>query len=112
MAKGHCDIGTHKNSTITLSTPDSVGGNRNRINPLPSVEDIEAVAQNETMENAIFIAQTEIAMIDELSLEGDLPDDISLQHSRMKPGNRYLPIAHPKRDIVTYYCIEAIRPRR
>jgi hypothetical protein len=79
VAKGHCDIGTHKSSTSTLSTPDSVGGNRNRINPLPSVEDIAAVAQNETMENAIFIAQTEIAMLDELSLEGDLPDDISLQ---------------------------------
>jgi hypothetical protein len=44
---------------------------------LPSVDDIAAVAEILTEENTIFIAQTEIDCLDELSLEGDLPDDLS-----------------------------------
>ena len=61
------------NSHSTLCTE------RNRYNykPLPSVDDIAAVAEILTEENAIFIAQTEIDCLDELSLEGDLPDDLS-----------------------------------
>jgi hypothetical protein len=45
--------------------------------PLPSVDDIAAIAKNATMENAIFIAQTEISCLDDLSLDGDIPDDVS-----------------------------------
>jgi hypothetical protein len=44
---------------------------------LGSVDDIAAVAENLTEENAIFIAETEIDCLDELSLEGDVPDDLS-----------------------------------
>jgi hypothetical protein len=44
---------------------------------LPSVDDIAAIAENATMENAIFIAQTEISCLDDLSLDGDIPDDVS-----------------------------------
>jgi hypothetical protein len=41
------------------------------------VDDIAAIAENETNENAICIAQTEIDCLDDLSLEGDIPDDVS-----------------------------------
>jgi hypothetical protein len=47
------------------------------INPLPSVDDICAIAKNEAMEDAIMVAQNKIACLDDLSLEGDLPDDVS-----------------------------------
>ncbi len=39
--------------------------------------DIPAIAENESEENAIFIAQTEIDCLDDLSLEGDIPEDVS-----------------------------------
>jgi hypothetical protein len=41
------------------------------------VNDISDITENESKENAIFIAQTEINWLDDLSLEGDVPDDIS-----------------------------------
>jgi len=48
-----------------------------RSDPLQSVDDIAGVAENETSENAISIARNEINMLDELSLDGDIPDDVS-----------------------------------
>jgi hypothetical protein len=48
-----------------------------RLDHLPSVDDIAEIAENETEENAVLIAQTEISCLDELSLEGDIPDDVS-----------------------------------
>jgi hypothetical protein len=56
-----------------------VGGNSGVTDPLPSVDDIAAVTENMSEENAILIAETEIAYLDDLSLEGDIPDDLSLQ---------------------------------
>jgi hypothetical protein len=44
---------------------------------LPSVDNIAKIAENETEENAVLIAQTEIGCLDDLSLEGDIPDDVS-----------------------------------
>ncbi len=44
---------------------------------MPSVDDIAEIAENETEENAVLIAQTEIDCIDDLSLERDIPDDVS-----------------------------------
>jgi hypothetical protein len=44
---------------------------------LPSVDDIAEIAENETEENAILIAQTEISCLDDRSIEGDIPEDIS-----------------------------------
>jgi hypothetical protein len=44
---------------------------------LPSIDDIAQIAENETEENAILIAQTEISCLDDLSIEGDIPEDIS-----------------------------------
>jgi hypothetical protein len=44
---------------------------------LPSVDNIAEIAENETEENAILIAQTEISCLDDLSIEGDIPADVS-----------------------------------
>jgi hypothetical protein len=41
------------------------------------VDNIVAIAENESNENAIYIAQTEIAYLADLSLDGDILDDIS-----------------------------------
>jgi hypothetical protein len=51
--------------------------NSRRHDPLPSVDDIAEIAENETEENAILIAQTEISCLDDLSIEGDIPEDVS-----------------------------------
>ena len=45
--------------------------------PLPSVDDIADITENETEENAILIAQTEISCLDDLSIKGDIPEDVS-----------------------------------
>jgi hypothetical protein len=44
---------------------------------LPSVDDIAEMAENETEENPILVAQTEISCLDDLSIGGDVPDDVS-----------------------------------
>ncbi len=44
---------------------------------LHSIDDIAAIAQLESKQSAITIAQNEIAYLDDLSLEGDIPDDVS-----------------------------------
>jgi hypothetical protein len=41
------------------------------------LNDILDIAENESKENAIFIAQTEIDWLGDLSLEGDVPDNVS-----------------------------------
>jgi hypothetical protein len=61
----------------TLSTWLWTGRNPDAIAPLPSVDDIAAIAENDSDENAILIARTEIDCLDDLSLEGDIPDDVS-----------------------------------
>jgi hypothetical protein len=37
------------------------------INPLPSVDDICAIAKNESMKDAIMVAKNKIACLDDLS---------------------------------------------
>jgi hypothetical protein len=44
---------------------------------IPCLNRHRQVAENETEENAVLIAQTEVGCLDELSLEGDIPDDVS-----------------------------------
>jgi hypothetical protein len=44
---------------------------------LPSVDNNAKIAENETEENVILIAQTEISCLDDLSIKGDIPEDIS-----------------------------------
>ena len=69
------------NSPGTISTANSTGStewNFTRSDPLPSVDDIAEIYENELEEHAIFIAGTEVSCLDELSLDGDLPDNISV----------------------------------
>jgi hypothetical protein len=80
LARGKRIVLRHRttfNSPGTLSTAGCTGGNPKGLGPLPSVDDIAAIAENITMENAISIAQREIECLEELSLEGDVPDDMS-----------------------------------
>jgi hypothetical protein len=44
---------------------------------LHSFEDMIAIAELETKEDAIMMAQDKIACLDDMSLEGDVPDNIS-----------------------------------
>ena len=44
---------------------------------LHSVDDILAIAELETPADAIMMAQDEIACLDDMSLEGDIPDNVS-----------------------------------
>jgi hypothetical protein len=71
------DIEAHVNSPGTVSI--GMGKERNYIrhHPLPSVNDILDIAENEWKENAIFIAQTEIDWLDHLLLEGEVPNNVS-----------------------------------
>jgi hypothetical protein len=41
------------------------------------VDNIAAIVELETKEDAIIIAQDEIACLDGMSLEGDIPDNVS-----------------------------------
>jgi hypothetical protein len=80
MARGFKTPLRHRttcNSSGTLYTSRCTGRNSNAIAPLPSVDDIPAIAENNSDENAILIARIEIACLDDLSLEGDIPDDVS-----------------------------------
>jgi hypothetical protein len=45
--------------------------------PLPSVDNIAAIAKLETLEDAIMMAQDEIVCLDDMSLEGDIPNNVS-----------------------------------
>jgi hypothetical protein len=47
------------------------------IQPLVLVEDIRAIAKLETTEDVITMAQDEIDCLNNLSLEGDVPDNVS-----------------------------------
>jgi hypothetical protein len=44
---------------------------------LPSVDNIVAIAKLETHEDAIMMARDEIACLNDMSLEGDIPDNVS-----------------------------------
>jgi hypothetical protein len=48
-----------------------------RLDHLPSVDNIAKIAENETEENAILIIQTEISCLDNLSIEGDILEDVT-----------------------------------
>jgi hypothetical protein len=44
--------------------------------PLPSVDDIAMIAKLETHEDAIMLARDKIACLDDMPLEGDIPDNV------------------------------------
>jgi hypothetical protein len=76
LSLGMVDV-ANQTATLTKTYFLTIGGNPKCNEPLPSVDDITAIAENVTMENAIFIAQTEIACLDNLSLDRDIPNNVS-----------------------------------
>jgi hypothetical protein len=72
-----CNTITHVTHLVGLLHTGSTSGNPNRKEPLPSVDNIAVIAELGTPEDAIMMAQDEIACLDNMSLEGDLPDNIS-----------------------------------
>ena len=72
-----CDTWTHATHLVHLLHTASTVGNRTASQALPSVDNLAAIAELDTEENAISIAQAEINYLNDLSLEGDIPDGIS-----------------------------------
>jgi hypothetical protein len=68
---------THVTHPVHIVHTECTQRNRVSIDPLPSVDDICAIAENESMEDAILMAEQEISCLDDLSLEGDIPEDVS-----------------------------------
>jgi hypothetical protein len=62
---------------VALLHKDSTEGNPTATRPVPSVDSIAAIAEFQKPEDAIIIAQLELEYLDNLSLEGDIPDDVS-----------------------------------
>ncbi len=53
-------------------------GNPVTVEPLPFIGDIANVIQHSSSEDAILIAKTEILCLDDISLDGDIADDVSI----------------------------------
>ena len=60
-----------------LSTAQPTVGNPGTVQPLPSISDIAEVYKYSNEEDAIIISQSEIACLHDVSLEGDIPNNIS-----------------------------------
>jgi hypothetical protein len=71
------DTVPHVTHLVGLLHSNSTAGNPTTTELLHSVDDIAAIAELESQEDAIIIAQDEIDYLDNLSLEGDIPDDVS-----------------------------------
>jgi hypothetical protein len=68
---------THVTHLVHVVHAVCTEGNPSRPKPLPSVDDIREIAESELEEDAILMARNEITCLDDLSLEGDVPDDMS-----------------------------------
>ncbi len=66
-----------KTNLVRLLRERSTERNPINMEPLPSVRDIANVLQLSSPEDAILIARTEILSLDDISLDGDIPDDVS-----------------------------------
>jgi hypothetical protein len=71
-----CNTITHVTHLVHLLRTGYTARNPSTPQLLPSVNDIAAIAELEAHEDAIIIAQDEITYLDDLSLEGDVPDDV------------------------------------
>jgi hypothetical protein len=73
----YCDTRAHVTHLVDpLHTP-STAGNPTKKRPLALLEDIAAIAELESHEDAIMMARDEIGCLDDMSLEGDIADDVS-----------------------------------
>jgi hypothetical protein len=72
-----CDTFAHETHPVVLLHTGPTARNLTRTKPLPLVDNICVIAEIETEEDAIIIAQNKIACLGDMSLEGDLPDNVS-----------------------------------
>jgi hypothetical protein len=63
---------------VALLHTASTAGNSASTQPQPLLDDITDIAKLETQGDAIIIAQDKIVYLDVLSLEGDIPNNVSL----------------------------------
>jgi hypothetical protein len=61
---------------VALLHTASTAGNYMSTQPLPLVDDIAALARLKTQGGAIIIMQDEIAYLNDLSREGDIPENV------------------------------------
>jgi hypothetical protein len=61
---------------VRLLHSSSTGRNPTETQPVPSVDNIKEIADFLVPEDAIMMARDKIACLDDMSLEGDLPDDV------------------------------------
>ena len=66
----------HATHLVHLLHTMSTEGNPTRTKPLPSVDCIVSIAEYGMAEDVIIIAKDEMEYTDNLSLEGDIPDNI------------------------------------
>ena len=72
-----CDIFTHVTHLVSFLQTGSTARSPTTTEPLPSVDNIGAIAELETHEDVIMMAREEIACLNDMSLEGDIPDNVS-----------------------------------
>jgi hypothetical protein len=72
-----CDTITHATNLVGLLHISSTARNPTSKQTLPSVDNIAEIAELLTQEDAIIIAQDKISCLDDMSIKGDIPDDVS-----------------------------------
>jgi hypothetical protein len=74
-----CDTRTHVTHLVgMLRGLSTAAGNPITVQPFSSVGDIANVIRVSSVEDAILIAKTEILCLDDISLDGDIADDVSV----------------------------------
>jgi hypothetical protein len=73
----YCDTGPHVTHLVAFVHTGCTAGNPTSFKHLPSLDDILAIADSNPHEDAIMMARDKIACLDKMSLEGDIPDDVS-----------------------------------
>jgi hypothetical protein len=71
------DTKPHVTYLVAILHRASTAGNPTSTQAMPLADDIAAIAKLVTEEDVIFIAQDEIGYLDYLSLEGDIPSNLS-----------------------------------
>jgi hypothetical protein len=72
-----CNTFTHVTCLVGLLRTGPTARNPTTRKPLPLVNNITAITELEMEEDAIIILQNKITCLDDMSLEGDIPDDVS-----------------------------------
>ncbi len=73
-----CDMMTHVTHLVRLLRWLPTTGNPITVEPLRSILEIANVIQLLSVEDAILIAKSEILCLNDISLDGDIADDVSL----------------------------------